>query len=149
MDIPNLENPDYLVPKGYQMISLLPTLSKIIKPVALARMIAFAPKYLSALQFTCRKGYSLLDVRHLLVILEKVHKASNDKLYSSALFLIIQGAFDMVLHQWLAEIMTTNDFLLYLVDWVQSYLSDRLVQIIDGAASEPSLRPIQVGILQG
>jgi len=83
------------------------------------------------------------------LILEKVHKASNDKLYSSALFLDVQGAFDKVLHQRLAEIMTTNNFPPYLVDWVQSYLSDRTVRITDGAASEPSFTPIQVGILQG
>jgi len=45
--------------------------------------------------------------------------------------------------------MTTNNFPLYLVDWVQSYLSDRSVRITDGAASELSFTPIQVGIPQG
>jgi len=45
--------------------------------------------------------------------------------------------------------MTKNDFSPYLVHWVQSYLSDRSVRIIDGAASEPSFTPIQVCILQG
>jgi len=129
------------------MISLLPTLSKIMEHVALARMTVFAPNCLSPLQFTCRKGYSPLDAVHL--ILEKVHKASNDKLYSSALFLDIQGAFDKVLHQGLAETMTTSDFLPYLVDWAQSYLSHRSVRITDGAASEPSFTTIQVGIPQG
>jgi len=83
------------------------------------------------------------------LILETVHKASNDKLYSSALFLDVQGAFGKVLHQQLAEIMTTNNFLPYLVDWVQSYLSDRSVRITDRAASEPGFTPIQVGIPQG
>jgi len=129
------------------MISLLPTLSKTIEHVALARMTVFAPNCLSPLQFACRKGYSPLDAVHL--ILEKVHKASNDKLYSSALFLDVQGAFDKVLHQRLAETMTNNNFPPYLVDWVQSYLSDRSVRITDGAASEPSFTPIQVGIPQG
>jgi len=93
--------------------------------VALARMIVLAPNCLSSLQFACRKGYSPLDAVHL--ILEKVHKASNNKLYSSALFLDVQGAFNKVLDQRLAEIMTTNDFSPYLVDSVQSYLSDRSV----------------------
>jgi len=83
------------------------------------------------------------------LIIEKVHKTSSDKLYSSALFLYVQGAFDKVLHQWLAEIMTNNNFLPYLVEWVQSHLSDRAVRITDGAASEPSFTPIQVGIPQG
>jgi len=83
------------------------------------------------------------------LILEKVHKSSNDKLYSSALFLDVQGAFDKVLHQQLAEIMTTNDFLPYLVDWVQSYLSDTSVRITDSADSELSFMPIQVCIPQG
>jgi len=87
---------DYSVPKAYRMISLLPTLSKTIEHVALARMTVFPPNCLSPLQFACRKGYSSLDTVHL--ILEKVHKASNDKLYSSALFLDVQGAFDKVLH---------------------------------------------------
>jgi len=139
--------PDYSVPKAYRIISLLPTLSKTIEYVALARMTVFAPNCLSPLQFACRKGYSLLDALHL--ILEKVHKASNDKLYSSALFLDVQCAFNKVLHERLAEIMTTNNFPPYLVDWVQSYLSDRSVRITDGAASEPTFTPIQVGIPQG
>jgi len=147
MVIPKPGKPDYSVPKAYRMISLLPTLSKTIEHVALARMTVFAPNCLSPLQFACRKGYSPLDAVHL--ILEKVHKASNDKLYSSALFLNVQGAFDKVLHQRLAEIMSTNNFPLYLVDWAQSYLSDRSVRITDGAASEPSFTPIQVGIPQG
>jgi len=125
------------------MISLLPTLSKTIEHVALARMTVFTPNCLSLLQFACRKGYSPLDAVHL--ILEKVHKASNNNLYSSALFLHVQGAFDKVLHQRLAEIMTNNNFPPYLVDWVQSYLSDRSVRITDGALSEPSFIPIQVG----
>jgi len=96
MVIPKPGKPDYLVPKAYRMISLLPTLSKTIEHVALTRMIVFAPNCLSPLQFACRKGYSPLDAVHL--ILEKVHKASNDKLYSPALFLDVQGAFDKVLH---------------------------------------------------
>ena len=96
------------------MISLLPTLSKAIEYVALTRMTVFAPNCLSPLQFACRKGYSPLDAVYL--ILEKVYKASNDKLYSSALLLDVQGAFDEVLHQWLAEIMTNNNFLPCLVD---------------------------------
>jgi len=129
------------------MISLLPTLSKTIEHLALARMTVFAPNCLLPLQFACRKGYSVLDAVHL--ILEKVYKASNDKLYSSALFLDIQGTFDKVLHQRLAETMTNNNFPPYLVDWVQSYLSDRSVRITDSAASEPSFTPIQVGIPQG
>jgi len=83
------------------------------------------------------------------LILEKVYKASNDKLYSLALFLDVQGAFDKVLHQRLAEIMTNNNFPLYLVNWVQSYVSDRSVRITDGVASEPSFTAIQVGIPKG
>jgi len=144
---PKPGKPDYLVPKVYRIISLLPTLSKTIEHVALARMTAFALNCLLRLQFACLKGYSPLDAMHL--ILEKVYKASNDKLYSSALFLDVQGAFDKVLHQRLAEIMTKNDFLPYLVDWVQLYLLDKSVRIMDGTASEPSFTPIQVGIPQG
>jgi len=147
MVIPKPGKPDYLVPKAYGMISLLPTLSKTIEHVALARMPVFTPNCLSPVQFACRKGYSPLDAVHL--ILEKVYKASNDKLYSSALFLDVQGAFDKVLHKRLAEIMTNSKFPPYLGDWVQSYLSDRSVQIADGAASEPSFTPIQVGMPQG
>jgi len=111
--IPKPGKPDYSVPKAYRMISLLPTLSKTIEHVALTSIAVFAPNCLSPLQFACWKGYSSLDAVHL--ILEKVHKASNDKLYSSALFLDIQGAFDKVLHQRLAEIMTNNNFPPYLV----------------------------------
>jgi len=129
------------------MISLLPTLSKTIEHLALARKTVFTPNCLLPLQFACWKGYSPLDAVPL--ILEKVHKASNDKLYSSALFLDVQAAFDKVLHQRLAKIMTTNNFPPYLVDWVQSYLSDRSIRITDRAASEPSFTPIQVGIPQG
>jgi len=147
MGIPKPGKPDYSVPKAYRMISLLPTLSKTIEHVALARMTVFAPNWLSPLQFACRKGYSPFDAVHL--ILEKVYKVSNDKLYSSALFLDIQGAFDKVLHQRLAVIMTHSKFPPYLVDWVHSYLSDRSVRIMDGAASEPAFTPIQVGIPQG
>jgi len=147
MVIPKPGKPDYSVPKPYRMISLLPTLSKTIEHVALARMTVFTSNCLSPLQFACRKGYSALDTVH--IILAKVYEASNDKLYSSALFLDVQGAFDKVLHQRLAETMTNNNFPPYLVDWVQSCLLDRSVRITEGAASEPSFTPIQVGIPQG
>jgi len=147
MVIPKLGKPDYLLTKAYRIISLLPTLSKTIEHVALARMTVFAANCLLPLQFTCRKGYSPLDAMHL--ILENVYKVSNDKLYSSALFLNIQGAFAKVLHQWLPEIMTNNNFPPYLVDWVQSFLSDRSVRITDSVASKPYFIPIQVGIPQG
>jgi len=40
--------------------------------------------------------FSADDAIHL--ILEKVHKTSNDKLYSSAVFLDIQGTFNKILH---------------------------------------------------
>jgi len=147
MVILNPGKPDYSVPKAYQIISLLPTLSKMIEHVALARMTVFVPNCLSLLQFACRKGYSRLDAVRL--ILEMVHKASHNKLYSSALFLDVQGTFDKVLHQRLAENMSNNNFPPYLVDWVQSYLSDRSVRITYGAASELSFTPIQVAIPQG
>jgi len=114
MVIPKAGKPDYSVPKAYRMISLLPTLSKTIEHFALVRMTVFAPNCLSTLQFACRKGYSPLDAVHL--ILEKVHTASNKKLCCSALFLDVQGAFDKVLDQRLAEIMTNNNFPPYLVD---------------------------------
>jgi len=78
------------------MFSLLPTLWKTIEHVALARMTVFAPNCFSLVQFVCRKGYSPLDAVH--PILEKVYKYSNDKLYSSALLLDVQGGFDKVLH---------------------------------------------------
>jgi len=80
MVIPKPGKPDYSVPKAYRMISLLPTLSKTSEHVMLARITVFVPTCLLPLQFACRKGYSLLDTVQL--ILEKVHKASNDKLYS-------------------------------------------------------------------
>jgi len=96
MVIPKPGNPDYSVPKAYRMISLLLILCKTIEHVALARMTVFVTNCLSPLQFACRKGYSPLDTVHL--ILQKVHKVSNDKLYTSALFLDVQGAFDKVLH---------------------------------------------------
>jgi len=147
MVIPKPGKPDYLVPKAYRMISLLPTLSKTIEHVVFARMTVFTPNCLLPLQFACRKGYFPLDAVHL--ILEKVHKASKEKLYSSGLLLDVQGAFGKVLHQRLAEIMTTNNFPPYLVDWVQSYLLDRSVRITDGAASGPAFTTIQVGIPQG
>jgi len=147
MVMPKPVKPDYSVPKAYQMISFLPTLSKIIEHVALTRKTVLAPNCLSPLEFACQKGNSPLDAVHL--VLEKVHKDSNDKPYRSALFLNVQGAFDKVLHQQLAEIMMTNNFPPYLVDWVQLCLSDRSVRNTDGAASEPAFILIQVGILQG
>lgn len=73
MVIPKPGRPDYSVPKVYRMISLLPTLSKTIEDITLARMTVFAPNCLSPLQFACQKGYSPLDAVHL--IMKKVHKA--------------------------------------------------------------------------
>jgi len=144
MLIPKPGKPDYSVPKAYWMISLWPTLSKTLEHVVLARMTVFTPNYLSPLQFACRKGYSPLDAVHL--ILENMYKASNDRLYISALFRDIQCAFDKILHQRLAKIITNNNLPSYLVEWVQSHLADRSVQITDGVASEPSFTLIQVGI---
>jgi len=80
MVIPKPGKSDYSVPKAYRMISLLLILSIMIACVALARMTVFTPNCFPPLRFACRKGYSSLDVIHL--ILEKLYKISNDKLYS-------------------------------------------------------------------
>ena len=79
MVIPMPEKPDYSVPKAYRIISLLPTLFKLIKYVELATMIVFISNCLLPLQFACQKGYSSLDVVHL--ILEKMYRVSKHKLY--------------------------------------------------------------------
>jgi len=65
--IPKPWKPDYSIPKAYRMISLLPTLSKVIEHVSLARLTMFAPRILSPYQFESRKKYAALDAVHLLL----------------------------------------------------------------------------------
>ena len=139
--------PNYSIPKVYRMISLLPTLSKVIEHVILARLTVFAPKILSPYQFGSRKKYSALDAVHLL--LETATHAAQYEKFTSALFLNVMGAFDKVLHGRIATIMTSAEFLPYLVDWVQSCLCRQSIRITDGAASENQFTHVAVGIKQG
>jgi len=145
--IPKPGKPDYSIPKAYRMISLLPTLSKVIEHITLARLTVFAPRVLSRYQFGSRKKYSALDAVHLL--LETATHAAQYGKFTSALLRDVMGAFDKVLHGRLVAIMTEGEFPPYLVDWVQSYLSGRSIRITDGAASENQFTPVTVGIPQG
>jgi hypothetical protein len=83
---------------SYRPISLLPIVSKVLENILLKRLLPLVDKncLIPAYQFGFRKRHSTIEQTHRVV--QRIHKALENKQYCSAAFLDISQAFDKVWH---------------------------------------------------
>ncbi|KAJ5453717.1 uncharacterized protein N7458_004673 [Penicillium daleae] len=125
-----LDKPDHTLVKAYRVISLLNCLGKVVEKIA-AEAIADHCEATGSLhpgQMGGRKQHSAVDA--VACLIQSTHDAWKQKQLMAALFMDVAGAFDHVNDRRLVIRMLELGFDGDLIRWVQSFLSDRLVQLV-------------------
>ena len=140
--------PDYTLVKAYRVISLLNCLGKVVEKIA-AEAIADhceATDGLHAGQMGCRKQRSAVDA--VACLIQSTQEAWRRKQLMAALFMDVKGAFDHVNPRRLVIRMTELGLDGDLIRWVQSFLTDRHVQLnIDN--TQCPVHSVNSGVPQG
>jgi len=143
---PNLDRTD---PANYRPISNLSTVSKVLERLALVRLRSqlLASSNFNPLQSAYRAGHSTETA--LLKILDSCYLAMDNKRLVTLIGLDISAAFDTISHEILlrrlcVEFGVTDKAL----DWVRSYLSDRVQFVKLGRHSSATVR-MDSGVPQG
>jgi hypothetical protein len=133
---------------GWRPIALLSTIGKVIEAIIAERIAEAAENnhLLPQNQMGNRKNRSTeLAVR---LLTDQIRTAWAHKAVASLLQLDIKGAFDTVCHPRLLDTLQRMGFPTWVVQWTQSYLSDRTATLLfDDEESEPI--PIKAGVPQG
>lgn len=133
---------------GWRPIALLSTVGKVIEAIVAERITEAAERngLLPLNQMGNRKGRSTeLAIR---LLTDQIRTAWAHKAVASLLQLDIKGAFDTVCHPRLLDTLRKKGFPPWVVQWTQSYLTDRSATLLfDDEESAPV--PIRAGVPQG
>ena len=138
---------DLTLPKGYRPISLLPCLAKVLERIVTERLTFFleTSSALSPLQYGFRKTRSTdLALWNFVAAAGGALMARQKTLVVA---LDIQGAYDRVWHIGLLAKLGDLHVHPALLGWIQSFLSDRVVHLKVGEATER--RQLTMGVPQG
>jgi len=140
--------PDYRTPASIRIIVLLETVSKILERLS-ALLLAFAARSLGLLHPNqCGSLASLGCFDAVATLIHKVCLLQAASFKVSTLFLDVNGGFDNVCANKLANTLTKGGVSAYLVAWIKSFLSKRQCQLIFQSASKVFC-PVAVGTPQG
>ena len=133
---------------SYRPISLLSVLGKLFEKLLLPLFQAHLEdnQILPSFQFGFRKSRS--TVHQLVRVTESIKTNINTKKSVGLLSLDLQAAFDTVWHNGLLYKMLANNFPIYLIKLIQSYLESRTFNVKIGD-SLSTLRTIETGVPQG
>lgn len=146
--IPISKGSDIDSPTNFRPISLLPTVSKIIEKIVKKRIMAHLNKHnlLSSNQFGFQQSRGTGDA--MFSFFENIYSGLNDHDIVAAVFCDYSKAFDCVNHEILLRKLQCYGFNGKCLDWMTSYLSDRLQMVnFNGEISHPSQIPC--GVPQG
>ena len=141
--IPKPKKPDYSKPRAYRPISLLKIPSKVLEKIIQDRMTKLTQDLLPPEQYGGRKGYCATDA-----VLELVQRVETSREKISAILIDIQGAFDNVNRNILAETMENMGLPKALISWTYQFISQREASMLMDRRKGP-VQPISTGIPQG
>ena len=146
MEKPNKR--DCTLVKLYRVISFLNCLGKVVKKLVLKKLLQFceAQGKLHKKQMRGKKHQLAIDTAALMI--HNVYKTWEDKQIAEALLIDVKGAFDYVSRAKLVQKMKELDINDYLIGWTQSFLTDRLVELVINGFTN-SKQKVESGILQG
>ena len=133
---------------SYRPISLLSSISKLFEKVILNRMMAHINEnsIFANEQFGFRHGHS---TTHQLLRVTNLIRSNKSEGYSTGLALLdIEKAFDSVWHEGLIVKLKNFNFPTYIVRIIQSYLSNRTLQV-NYQNSRSERLPVRAGVPQG
>ena len=146
--VPKPNKPDYTQVKAYRIVALLNCLGKIAEKLVAQRLADLCEDFglLHKDQMGGRRHRSAQDA--IMALVHDVELGWKQGLTSSALFLDVKGAFDNVSKVRLIEIMNQMGLPNQLVQWVEHFMSHRVIALaFDGNKEE--LQPVETGIPQG
>lgn len=140
---------DYTVPKAYRPISLLPTISKGLEAIVATRLSYLAERHslLPTNHFGARKQRS--SEQALDVLVEKIWDAWRRRRVLSLVTFDVQGAFNGVHPQILAQRLSERRVPAAMVKWIRSFCEDRTGSVVVGRYVSERTRIAHAGIPQG
>ena len=140
------EDPQYFV--NYRPITLLPNFSKIFEKVVYNRFIEFIERLeiLYCCQFGFRKNHS--TALSLINLINKIAESIDRNEVTIGVFLDLSKAFDTLDHEILLNKPEHYGIRDVALDWVKSYLSERL-QFVQFNQTSSSKCQIHCGVPQG
>ena len=144
------EKDDYMKSGAYRPIALLNTIGKVLKAIMVSRLSDLAERHtlLSDAQMRVRKDWSTETALQL--ITEQVHTIWKQRTHKVITILCLnqEEAFDNVRIERLIHNLKARVISKYLIDWVQSFMTDRKMTI-QLSEYELSLFSINTEIPQG
>ena len=121
---------------NYRAISLLPVVSKVLERCVYNRLVEHVSDHLHHLQFGFLRGKS--TTMQLLHVLHEIGETLDNRVQTDSIYLDFAKAFDRVDHRLLVKKLRRYGVSGSLLQWFESYLSDRYQRVtVLGATSEP------------
>jgi len=136
--IPKPSKPDYSLPKAYRPISLLECCGKLLEKIIAKRVLSDIHHHniLPPSQFGSRDYHCAVDAA--LCLVHNAQAAVRAGYVAAVVLFDIQGFFDNINITRVVHIFRNLGFPPTLCDWIQSFLSDRHVNLsFNGMKSEP------------
>jgi hypothetical protein len=133
---------------NYRPISLLSTLSKVQERIVYKSMYRFLSQ--NGLLTAKNSGFKERDsaICQLINIVDKIYKAIEDDKDVCMVFLDVPKAFDRVWHKGLLHKLKNNGIDGKLLEWLESYLSDREIRVVINGQTAPWAKT-NAGVPQG
>jgi len=135
-------------PLNYRPISILPTASKIMEKIVQRQICDYLDT--NKLLDDCQHGFqkNLSTTIATMKLTEDIFRAGENKLPTTAVFIDLSKAFDVVSHAKLLSKMKSKGIAGTAFKWMESYLSDRYLQVkLPNATSQPV--PLRGSVPQG
>lgn len=133
---------------SYRPISLLSSISKLFEKIILSRMMVHINEnsIFAEEQFGFRHGHS--TTHQLLRVTNLIRNNKSEGHSTGVALLDIEKAFDSVWHEGLIVKLKKFNFPLYIIKLIQSYLTDRTLQV-NYQNSKSERLPVRAGVPQG
>jgi hypothetical protein len=146
--IPFFKAGDQLNCDNYRPISLLSSISKVLKKIVAEKLV----HHLTANDLLYKHQYGFLPNKstehNLMYLLDYITTALNDGMYCIAVFLDLKKAFDVCSHNILLAKLEKMGIQDTALDWFKNYLSGRTQRVdINGQLSES--RNLDISVIQG
>jgi Reverse transcriptase (RNA-dependent DNA polymerase) len=137
---------DHSLPGSYRPITLLPTIGKMLEKMILNRMFETENQVLRNQQFGFRAKHS--TTQQVLRITESIALRFNANKSTAMTLLDIEKAFDSVWHGALVHKLMLDNFPMYLVKMIVSFLESRESYVVNNGKSSEGYA-IPAGVPQG
>jgi hypothetical protein len=136
------------LPRNYRPITLLPTIGKVFEKLILNRLLEVEAekRILKDQQFGFRSKHS--TTQQIIRIVETATLRFSENKSTAMVMLDVEKAFDSVWHDALVHKLLSNDFPMYQVKMIKSFLENRISYVtVDGEASD--VYKVSAGVPQG